>query len=564
MTRLLRYLAFVCFLLTAAAVLPALAQQTGVTAEAVGQANLRAAPDVAADLVGEIVAGTRYRVIGRSEFYPWYLLADTSGAQPLGWVFAELVTLQGNADQVPISTLQVDASAVVPLPTSPAPGSPLPDQPVASPTPPAPPATPTLAARVTGTVLGEINIRYGPGTEYPRIAVEQAGAQFEIVGWHTQLPWVEIRYDAAPDGLAWVALDLLDVQGDVYSLPSTSRTQFFLPTLTPTPSLLQPSSFLGGTPVPASPAFQSLGNQLSQMMLDAGFDMNTSRLGALFLLDLQTGEALTFGNDIAFSGMSLNKIAILATLYGTMEGPPENDDAVTIAEAMMCSENISTNELLSEIGGGNPFQGAADVTTFLRTLGLESTFITAPFGNDPFITPQYAPAPVTAADQRSAEPDPYNQATVEELGQLLGSIYQCAYNETGPLLQNFAGQYTPRECRQMLHVMSANKINALFESGVPLDTRVAHKHGWIDDTHGDAAVIFTPGGDYVMVAVVHNPTWMDYSESFPLMGEISRLVYNYYNPTAPVAEIRPGDGAEQCQLLGNPLIQDLMSPTFDE
>jgi beta-lactamase class A len=111
--------------------------------------------------------------------------------------------------------------------------------------------------------------------------------------------------------------------------------------------------------------------------------------------------------------------------------------------------------------------------------------------------------------------------------------------------------------------MSNNRINAMYESGTPLGTRIAHKHGWIDDTHGDAGVVFTPGGDFVMVTIVHNPQWMDYGESFPLIAELARATYNYYNPDAPVAEIRPGEGAEQCELLGNPLIADLMSPRFE-
>src|SRR5690606_15950696 len=151
-------------------------------------------------------------------------------------------------------------------------------------------------------------------------------------------------------------------------------------------------------------------------MQDAGFELGTSRPGAFFLMDLQTGEAITFGNDVAFSGMSLTKIAILARLYGLLDQPPDNDMAVTITEAMICSENISTNRMLSVIGDGSPFRGAREVTAFLQQLGLEHTFLTAPYANDPFITPEAASAPSTTADQRSAEPDPYNQMTVDEMG----------------------------------------------------------------------------------------------------------------------------------------------------
>ena len=87
-----------------------LAQTSPVSAEAVGQANLRAAADVNSTVIGQIVSGTRYPVIGRSEFYPWLLLADPATQQPLGWVFDELLNVQGNANSVPVSDLVLGAA----------------------------------------------------------------------------------------------------------------------------------------------------------------------------------------------------------------------------------------------------------------------------------------------------------------------------------------------------------------------------------------------------------------------------------------------------------------------
>lgn len=558
----MRRLVLLCLLMLVS-VLPVLARQSGgAVAEAIGQANLRATTDVNADLVGEIFAGTSYPVIGRSEFYPWYLLGDPATGQPLGWVFAELVTVRGDVNAVPFSTLIAD-------PDNP-PQPPLPaetGQPAAATgTPPLLPSpSPTLNAAVIGLVSGEVNIRYGPGQEYPRVGLVNAGAQLEIIGWHTQLPWVQVRVADAPTGSGWVLVDLLEIQGDLYSLPSTTQTQFTLPTLEPTQSVVQVANLLpGAEPGTANPAFRYIGDQVWSLMLEAGFEIGTSRMGAFYLGDLQTGEAITFGGDIAFSGMSINKIAILARLFGSLDAPPDNTQAVTVVEAMTCSENISTNEMLAMIGGGNPFVGAQEVTTFLQQVGLRETFITAPYNNDPFITPQPVGAPLTEADQSSARPDPFNQVTVDEMGQLLTSIYQCAYDESGPLIDNFDGDYTPRECRQMLHVMSNNRINALFETGIQPDTRIAHKHGWINDTHGDAGVIFTPGGDFVLVTIMHNPDWLDFTESFPIIAESSRLAYNYFNPGAPVAQIGEGAAEAECVILGNPLVEDLMSVTFDE
>lgn len=531
------------------AVLPVLAQ-TGVTAEAIGQANVRATTDTNARLITQIQAGTRYPVLGRSAFYPWLLLGNPTDNQPLGWVFQDLLNVQGDINSLPFSEIVIsDAPAtvdVLPTPTAAPPGS-------------APQPTPTVQSSVIGLVSGEINIRYGPGTEYPRVGVGQAGEQYPIIGWHTQLPWVQIHYPQSPNGIAWVAVELLEIQGDLYSLPATSQTSFALPTLTPTPSPIEAVAPFEASPVPLSPGFQALGEQIFSLMLQGGFDPQTSKFGAFFLMDLRTGEAVTFGDDIAFSGMSVNKIAILAAYFARFNSPLREEQAYTVAEAMICSENISTNEMLAAIGDGNPYTGAERVSAFLEQLGLRRTFIYTPFANDPFITPQAPRTRTTDVDQTRAEPDPFNQMTITEMGSLLNSMYQCAYNETGPLLSNFSDQFTPAECRQMLNTMSYNRIGSFIEMGTPLDVRVAHKHGWISDTHGDAALVFSPGGDYILVMALRGPDTLLFGESSVVIEEASRLVYNYFNPTAPLAEVREATTeSATCNLLGSPAIESLI------
>jgi beta-lactamase class A len=213
------------------------------------------------------------------------------------------------------------------------------------------------------------------------------GDSFEVIRWHTQFPWVQIRYPQAPNGFGWVATDLLDIRGDVFSLPSVSQVAFDLPTLTPTPQVIQTSALEGATPVPLSQSFRGLANQVWNIVLKAGFQPETSKTGALFLMDLQTGEAITFGSNIAFSGTSINKVAILADLYRVLNSPPDAAQAVDIANTMICSENTATNRLLSIIGGGDEFLGADRVSEFLSQLGLTRTFLTAPFVIDPTNVP---------------------------------------------------------------------------------------------------------------------------------------------------------------------------------
>jgi hypothetical protein len=544
-------------------------QSSEVSAEAQIRANLRASADVNATLLGEVVFGARYPVVGRSEFFPWVLLGDPVTQQPIGWVFQELLIIYGDVNRVPLSNLVVGEVLVTatPIPASSAEiTATFQLQGVALPTDTLVPVSSATLSGVTGLVTGEINIRYGPGVEYPRIGIGRAGDVFQISARHTQLPWVQIRFSGAPNGVGWVATDLLEIQGDIFSVPAISQTVFNLPTLTPTPPAVQPINVFGGTPVPLSAGFQTLGDQLWDMMLQAEFEPETSRLAALFLMDLQTGEAITFGNQIAFSGMSLNKIAILANLYSQLDTPPDLDVAVDVANMMVCSENSASNALLSFMGNGDPYVGAQSVTDFMQRIGLGNTFIVAPFLTGPNVTPQPVRAPTTEADQVRAEPDYSNQMTVDNLGWLLDGIYQCAFNGNGPLMDALPGAYTQGECRQMIDVMSGNNLGQplLMSAGVPEQTQVAHKHGWTADTHGDAGIVFTPGGNYVLVVALRNPVWLDFGESFPLITEISRTVYNYYNPDALMPEARDPYIVEaaECNVLGLPILDTLTSVNY--
>jgi hypothetical protein len=65
--------------------------------------------------------------------------------------------------------------------------------------------------------------------------------------------------------------------------------------------------------------------------------------------------------------------------------------------------------------------------------------------------------------------------------------------------------------------------------------------------------------------MVFEPEWLDFSQSLPTMAEVSREIYNYYNPDAPQAEIRAGSIPETaaCNFSGSPLVNDLMQVQWD-
>jgi hypothetical protein len=112
----------------------------------------------------------------------------------------------------------------------------------------------------------------------------------------------------------------------------------------------------------------------------------------------------------------------------------------------------------------------------------------------------------------------------------------------------------------MVRMMRSNRVAALIGGGLPREIPLARKYGWVNETHGDAALVTTPGGDYVLVVMLHNQEWLNYDDSFPLIAELSRLVYNQFNPQTALPQIN-AESVPTCSLdtIEPSLYQDLAS-----
>jgi hypothetical protein len=68
---------------------------------------------------------------------------------------------------------------------------------------------------------------------------------------------------------------------------------------------------------------------------------------------------------------------------------------------------------------------------------------------------------------------------------------------------------------------------------------VAHKHGWVTDASyvihdmSDAAIVYTPGGDYVLTVYLYHPVQLVFDPSNKLVADLSRATYNFYNLPSP-------------------------------
>jgi hypothetical protein len=172
----------------------------------------------------------------------------------------------------------------------------------------------------------------------------------------------------------------------------------------------------------------------------------------------------------------------------------------------------------------------------MRRLGLANTFMIAPYDEAPLPGTETPETPANSVEELRTDPSPTMQTTAEDIGTLLSMVYYCARGQGGALVAAFPSDQWQRDCLEMLDYMQRNKIGSLMEEGVPPETVIAHRHGWVGDTHADAGIVFTPGGDYVIVEIFYKPEWLEWELSSPLMAEVSRAAYNYFNFDAPYLE----------------------------
>jgi beta-lactamase class A len=281
------------------------------------------------------------------------------------------------------------------------------------------------------------------------------------------------------------------------------------------------------------PSLSTLQIMLKQIVDQSGF----AGIVDLFLLDLQTsnnvhfayqsGKDLSINPDIAFTASSTIKIPIMVSVYTHFESKFDVQTGEELKNMIAVSNNDAADSLMKSL---DETRGPLIVSETMDALGLENTFINGYFFPGAAVLKFFS----TPANQRTditTDPDVYSQTTPSDMGMLLEDIYVCSQTGGSSLVAVFPGQIDQEACRQMIFYLQEDKLGALIQAGVPEGTIVAHKHGWdIDLTqYSDAAIVYTPGGNYVLTIYVYNPGGGNWNIVSPLYAELSRAIYNFFN-----------------------------------
>jgi beta-lactamase class A len=241
------------------------------------------------------------------------------------------------------------------------------------------------------------------------------------------------------------------------------------------------------------------------------------------------GQEISTDPDIAFSAASIIKISIMTTFFRYEDQPLDPEAARWVREMISESGNDPSDWLMQRI---DEVRGPLVVSETMQELGLDSTFIAGYYYPQAPLLQTYR-TPANSRVDIDTGPDRYTQTTPSEMGTLLGDIYACANGGGGALIAAFPDDINPDECQTMLELLSENVLGSLIKGGVPDGTRVAHKHGWRSsplDMIGDAGIVFTPGGDYILSVFIWDDQEMVWEPTSRLIADISKAAYNYFNP----------------------------------
>jgi len=195
--------------------------------------NVRAAPDLTAQQIGQINKGQSVPVRGRNADGTWYQVNFPSGPNGTGWVFAAVANVTGVTASLPVVAPAAASQPVATAPTNPS------------------GLRPPFVKLRAGQDFA--NVRSGPDTAYQKVGeLVAAGVNAAAVrGKSANGQWWQIEFAGAPGGVAWVYSQLVDLTGDAGAVPIAAAPP--LPTgavaAAPTPTLVP----VGPQPTPTPP-----------------------------------------------------------------------------------------------------------------------------------------------------------------------------------------------------------------------------------------------------------------------------------------------------------------------
>lgn len=255
-----------------------------------------------------------------------------------------------------------------------------------------------------------------------------------------------------------------------------------------------------GTYLKTRAPFSSLQTTIEQIFAECQGDWS------VYIKDLKTGEMISI-NEHPMESASLIKLYIGgAALERIEKGQLEETDTIrnALQEMIVISSNEAANLLVKSFYQNEPeksFQDGLDIVNdFIMRHGYVNTYQ----GNG------------IADPSLWISPGRNNETSTADCGKILEDIYNSE------LVSHYASY-------RFENLLNRQEVNYKIPSGLPANTHIGHKTGEVSDTENDAAIIYTPYGDYIFC--IMSTDLYDTGSAVSTIRQITGLVHNWFmNP----------------------------------
>lgn len=203
----------------------------------------------------------------------------------------------------------------------------------------------------------------------------------------------------------------------------------------------------------------------------------------VFVKNMTTGQEITLNAEESFTAASLYKLAVMYTIFKLGNEGKLDITQPDIADNLKAMITVSSNE--ASIHLVDKYTSWRETTDIMRSIGLKDTSLNQ-------LPPVTTPKDVAYLLEMIAEGKAINkQSSTSMLELLLG-----------------------QKRRDRIPVL------------LPKDAKVGHKTGELNDVRHDAAIIFSPDNDYILVIMSKgskNPESVK-----PIMSKVSLEIYEFF------------------------------------
>ena len=259
---------------------------------------------------------------------------------------------------------------------------------------------------------------------------------------------------------------------------------------------------------------------------------------SVYVKDLSTGKTMEI-NEHTMESASLIKLYIAGTIYEKIESnelTPDERLYTALNDMIVYSDNESSNVLvryLYDADAGETFQDGLDVVNdFITRHGFSKTVQVNGIA-DPSLW---------VSDGR------VNLTSAADCGHLLEMVYN------GELVSHYASF-------RFETLLNRQEVNYKIPAALPEGTHISHKTGEVDDTENDAAIVYTPYGDYIFCIMSTDLT--NTQDAVDHIHEITRLVHDYFT-TPPLSAEDNNPPAAGINAKGDDSNVSFMGKTLEE